>query len=635
MENTKTVLEKINCAHCGDVCPPAPIMWADKAFCCEGCKGVYALLSDNDLCAYYQLENTPSGIKKKKNTQADAFAYLDEEKMQKALIHFQEDKQTHIRLHLPQIHCSSCLWLLENLRKLDAGVSSSSVNFSRKEISIIFDNSQTTLRKIAELLTEIGYEPHISLQDLQNHSQKENRQTRIYQLGVAGFCMGNVMMMSFPEYFSLGGYIEENLTHFFRYMNLLLSLPAFFFSAKEFFVGAWKGFKHHFLSIDAPIALALIITFTRSAYEVLSGTGSGYFDSLTGIIFFMLLGRVLQDKTHRAIAFDRDYQAYFPMAVRRIKEGKTQPIPLPDIQVNDILRLTDGELIPADSMLSKGKAYIDYSFITGESVPVEKEIGNLLYAGGRQMGGEIEVLVTKAVNQSYLTSMWNHREQKAATEYKKTWIDNLSQYFTIVVFVIALATASFWAITDASRILPAVTAILIVACPCALLLASSFTYGSVLSILSNAGLYLRNVQGLDKLAGATAWVFDKTGTLTETHQSEVQYVGEPLAEKTLSKMGFLARQSSHPLSQAVAHFLPQSHTVQWEMTNLMAQTGKGVSAKIEGIEMKLGAAEFVGAKQLTSDSFLYTSKVHVSIGGEYQGFFDIQNSYRSGLSKMF
>ena len=377
--------KSVTCSHCGEECTSENLLFDDKSFCCQGCKMVYQLLNNKGLCDYYSLNDKP-GINQKFTIRKDKFAFLDDKSISQKLVTFSNREQTHVCFYLPQMHCSSCLYLLENLHKLNKHIISSSVNFTSREVSVIF-NEGVSLREVAELLTSIGYEPYISLNNLTGKESKVDK-LMIYKLGIAGFCFGNVMMMSFPEYLGLNVF-EHDLQVLFRIMNVLLALPVFFYSAQPFYISAWKGLKHKFLNIDAPIALAIIVTFGRSMYEVASGTGSGYFDSMTGIVFFMLCGRVLQDKTYQQLSFERDYTSYFPVAVSVVKDGIEIPTSLPNINLDDTLIIHNEELIPADGILTKGKAFIDYSFVTGESIPVLKEMGEIVYAGGKQKGGNI------------------------------------------------------------------------------------------------------------------------------------------------------------------------------------------------------------------------------------------------------
>ncbi|WP_212001009.1 heavy metal translocating P-type ATPase metal-binding domain-containing protein [Chitinophaga sp. HK235] len=623
MATTSDTNVQVACYHCGEDCNNRNITLEEKVFCCEGCKLVFEILHQYDLCQYYDLNENP-GVNQRITVRKDKFAFLEDEKIQQQLIQFRDDTQTHVSFYIPHIHCSSCLWLLENLHKLDKGVQRVTVNFSKKEALIIFSETQTTLRHVAEVLTAIGYEPYISLQDLQ-HKKPGVKRSLIYQLGVAGFCFGNIMLLSFPEYFTSSGHTDESMNRMFRYMNLVLALPVFFYSAQVFFKSAWSGLKHGFLNIDMPIVLAIVVTFIRSIVDVTQGQ-AGYFDSMSGIVFFMLIGRILQDKTYQGLSFDRDYTAYFPIAVSVIKEEKEIPTTLPDIKTGDTLLIHNNELVPADGIIVRGKALIDYSFVTGEATPVNKSVGEILYAGGRQLEGNIEILTIKEVAQSYLTSLWNRDELKNKEEKHVSFVHLLGRNFTWVVLVIAAISAGYWAMHDPSRIWPAVTAILIIACPCALLLASSFTNGHILRILSRHQLYLRNAQAIENLANTTHIVFDKTGTLTGKTGSEVMYFGNTLAPFQESMIASLALQSTHPLSKAIAGYCNIGTAM--PVVDFMDYAGKGVCGWVQGNFIRLGNAEFTGAhrKEEVDGSIVY-----LSINEKLTGLFTIRNNYRSGI----
>lgn len=614
--------QKLHCYHCGDECASNNIKLEDKAFCCEGCKMVYQILNNNNLCTYYDLNENP-GLSRKIKVRKDKFSFLDDAVIQEQLISFKDEAQVHITFYLPQIHCSSCLYLLENLHKLDKGVISATVNFTRKEVKVIFLHGETSLRKVVELLTSIGYEPYISLNDL-----KEKRplfdKSLVYQLGVAGFCFGNIMLMSFPEYFGIDAG-DGLLRAVFRWINLVLALPVFFYSALPFYQSSWKSLRHKYLNIDAPIALAVIITFTRSVYEIITNTGSGYFDSMTGIVFFMLAGRVVQNKTYQQLSFERDYTSYFPVAVSVLKEGEETAVSLPDIKPGDTLRIHNEELIPADGILTRGKAFIDYSFVTGESMPVAKDTGELVYAGGKQTEGTIELLVIKEVAQSYLTSLWNKDNKQTEIEKKNSFVDVLSRWFTYLVFLIATLTGIYWYMHDAAKLWPAITAVFIVACPCALLLSNSFTNGNILRILSRNRFYLRNAQTIEAIAGVSHIVFDKTGTLTLAGEQEVDYIGKVLSDKQKQWLTSLAGSSTHPLSKAVAkHF---NGIKKLPVTGFRSIAGKGIVGVIEGCTIKMGSPSFIGINVTAINNTV----VYASFDNEVYGYFHFSNHYRSDM----
>lgn len=615
------------CYHCGEDCIDKTIYAHEKEFCCEGCKMVYEILNKNGLCDYYAISKNP-GINQNIKIRVNKFSFLDDEKIQQSLTVFKDDKQTHISFYLPQMHCSSCLWLLENLHKLNENIISSKVNFTKKEADIIFNHHNISMRMVAELLTAIGYEPYISLNDAQQHKPKINR-SKIYKLGVAGFCFGNIMLLSFPEYLGIDAK-EQNLINTFRYLNLFLSFPVVFYAASEFYISAWKSLKHGFLSIDLPIVLAIMVTFGRSLYEVITATGSGYFDNMSGIVFFMLIGRVLQDKTYQQLSFERDYTSYFPIAVTRVKGEKEETAALPDIKLNDTLLIHNQELIPADGILTRGKALVDYSFVTGESLPVEKDMGEIVYAGGKQMGSNIEILVVKEVAQSYLTKLWNREEIKQnIQEEERSFVHLLAKYFTWIVLLLSLSSATYWYFNDATKIWSAATAVLIVACPCALLLSNTFTNGNILRILGRKHLYLRNAQTIEDIANINYIVFDKTGTLTTGRYNNITYSGTTLSKELKTKIAALASQSTHPMSKAIAAWA--NETGKNKIVAYEAIAGKGIAGIVEGDLILLGSKNYVTGIQTQSD---IETAVYVAVQGNVLGKFTFRNHYREHIPSL-
>lgn len=546
---------RLRCDHCGDVCADASIHLGEKLFCCEGCRSVYQILSTPELCTYYTINEHP-GLPQRQTLRADQFAYLDYPAIASKIIQFTNGIQTHVTFFLPQIHCSSCLWLLEHLSRLDTGILSSKVAFESKEAFITFRNDTTSLRQIVELLTRIGYEPCLSEGELSIDRKVEPRRKHWYKIGLAGFCFSNIMMLSLPEYLAGTEGIEPDINQFLNIIKIILSIPVITYAASGFFVQAWKGLRERYLNIEAPIALALMITFGRSLYEIFSGTGAGYLDSLAGIVFFMLIGRWLQDLTYRAISFDRDFKSFFPIAVQVKKEDQFVQVPIEKLKANDVIQIHHSELVPVDAILSKGDAQIDYSFVTGESLPVHVEKGSIIYAGGKQTEGRIELVVVKEASQSYLTQLWNRDTADQHKQGTHPFIDGLSRYFTYIVFAIALAAATYWLSHGRTDLMwNAITTILIVACPCALLLSANFTTGNILRILSLNKFYLKNAKVLEMLSNITSILFDKTGTLTFKSKMKITYEGLPLDNGLKNDLAELLIHSNHPLSRAIYHHL--------------------------------------------------------------------------------
>ena len=368
------------CYHCGADCGHTNIAIDDKRFCCAGCKTVFEILQSNDMHAYYELNDKP-GITKQNKKQKD-FAYLDNEDIQQQLFDFSDDGVSVIQLFLPAIHCSSCIWLLENIDQLKEGIIHVQVNFPKRTARVTFKNELISLREVVELLSAIGYEPVISLETIGHKSETKDR-TLLYKFGIAAFAFGNVMLMAIPEYIDYNDSTLQIFLPFFRWLMLALSIPVLVYSANDYFKSAFKGLKHNFINIDVPIALGLIVLFTRSAYDVVTNSGPGYFDSLTGLVFFLLLGKFFQRRTYESLSFERDYKSYFPVAVTKLGADETS-IPVNNLKNGDRILIRNEELIPADCILLKGEALIDNSFVTGEATPVKKQSGDKILLGGNK-----------------------------------------------------------------------------------------------------------------------------------------------------------------------------------------------------------------------------------------------------------
>lgn len=617
------------CDHCGDLCANDRVTLEDKVFCCHGCKTVYELLNQHGMCTYYALNEHP-GNTQKLNFRKDKFAFLDDPQIAEKFTVYAGEDQVHVSFYLPQIHCSSCLWLLENIHKINPAIISSRVSFSQKEVFLVYQSSEASLREIVETLSQIGYEPHLSLDDVSEKQVRKTSRKSWMKIGLAGFCFANIMMLSIPEYLAGDQAVEPLIQGVFTILILGLSLPVITYCAAEFFINAWHGLKSKYLNIDVPIALALLITFGRSIYEIASGTGTGYLDSLSGIVFFMLIGRVLQDRTYQTISFDRDFKSFFPIAVNVLKDQVFRSTPVSEVRKNDVIQIHHQELIPTDAILSKGNASIDYSFVTGESMPVNIQKGEIIYAGGKQTGGIIELVVVKEVSQSYLTNLWNKDNYSSQEKKADSFVDLLSTHFTYIILMIAAIAGSYWLWQGETTLMwNALTTILIVACPCALLLAANFTNGNILRILSQNKLYLKNAAVIESLSEIDTIVFDKTGTLTQNARMEVRYEGAPLTASLKAQLASVLIHSNHPMSKTVLNYLQVSASPLEEHYKIVEN--KGIEAWIDEHHFKIGSPSFTDAPGGSGEG----SQVCVAVDGQWIGTFHLTNAYRFGISDLF
>ena len=618
-----------NCFHCGlEYSINEEIIFDEKKFCCNGCKTVYEIFSQNDLTCYYDFQNAPGATPQEIDGKYD---FLDDDKIISKLLEFNENTLCIVSLYIPHIHCSSCIWILENLHKLQKGVSTSQVNFPEKKVRITFDSSKVKLKELVCMLSSIGYEPYISL-DNYNEEIKNVDRSLIYKLGIAFFCFGNIMLLSFPEYFEVEEFWINQYRGFFRWLIFSLSLPSFLYSASDYYISAYKSITSKMLNIDIPIALGILVMFIRSTVDIIFDLGQGFFDSLTGLIFFMLLGKLFQQKTYSFLSFERDYKSYFPIAITKLNADGTEiPIQVYGIEKGDRLLIRNQELIPVDGILISEKTSIDYSFVTGEAIPIKKNSGDKVYAGGKIIGNVVELEVLFSVSQSYLTQLWsNDVFQKKIDQKHKTITDKISQYFTPILLVLALVVFGIWLFIDVSTAFNVLTAILIVACPCALALTAPFTLGNVLRIMGNQKMYLKNATVIEQLAKVDTIVFDKTGTITSNKKSSINFHGEDFSEYDRKIIKSALRGSNHPLSRKIYDFLPDLE--KYEATFFNEITGKGIEAKINNHKVLIGSSAFV--KFIETNETKQT-KVHIKIDEIYKGYFVFDNQYRNGLEDLF
>lgn len=542
--------ESLSCYHCGESCPDETIQLDEKHFCCEGCKTVYEILEAKGMEAYYEIE-AQAGISPKDKKRTENYSFLDTEEAFEKLIKFRQGNQVHIELRIPQIHCASCVWLLENLYKLHPGILGAEVRFLEKKLNLRFDLDSIQLSEIVELIANLGYAPDINLQDLDETKQLPKDRSFYYKLGIAGFCTGNIMLMSFPEYLGLE---DLNFQHFFSWINLALALPVLLYSANIFFKSAWQGLKLGKLNIDVPVSLGILALFSQSLYEILSQTGPGYLDSLAGLVFFLLLGKWFQQKSYDQLYFERDYRSYFPLSAKRIQEGKEEQVLLSKLKRGDVLHIRNEEIIPADALLQDAEAYMDYSFVSGESVPVLVQQGERVYAGAKLLGKGVKVSLLKGVSESYLSQLW--KTYKRSTEKKvgiQKLTDQLARYFTYIILGIACISGVYWFFQeDLSFALQVGIAVLIVACPCGLALSSPIVLGNAMRILGRNGFFLKDSEVLEGIANMDSWIFDKTGTLTQTRADHSFQELHKLSEEEKSLVVALANESSHPLSKEIS-----------------------------------------------------------------------------------
>ncbi|GAB4434921.1 MAG: heavy metal translocating P-type ATPase metal-binding domain-containing protein [Turneriella sp.] len=620
------------CAHCG--AGGAAILRGAEKFCCEGCAQVYSILKDQDMLGFYEIpENSIRSLKEK--PVAD-YGYCDSEWFRRMFVRDSGKGSWSIRMRLPDIHCAACVWLLEKLPAMLEGVSSARINYLRKQLDITA-SADLPVSHLVQFVANLGYPPDFAKESATSRRLSAYDKSLLRKMAVAAFGFGNAMLFSLPEYFT--AHLESSFSRTFLALNAALSVVVLVYSAGDFFRSAWRALKQRQIVIDVPISVGIAAMFTRSAVDVATGASAGYFDTFTGLIFFLLIGRFVQSRSYAWLNFERDNLLFLPLAVRvRTADGEAVT-PVQQIKRGDILRLLAGEIAPTRCRVISEEGAADYAFISGESLPVSLKRGDVFEPGGKVVGKSLLLEVLEEVDQARLNRIWEAAEPETGTETYSSgsaFAERVLPYFTGTVIAIASGALLYWLPTDGARAWNAFSAVLVITCPCALAMAKPFSFFTTQSVLARAGLFLKSAAVVERFFALKNIVFDKTGTLTSPGKYDVEFraaVREPVSQQLQAIMA-LANESSHPLSRAIAEFLP--HTAETVLSDFIEKPGKGTSARINGATYFLGSQAWLVENGVTVPEVAeagFSSVVHAGSDKEYLGCFLIRNRLRGDLGQ--
>jgi P-type Cu+ transporter len=633
--NPSTGLRVDSCAHCG--AGGAFVQQAGERFCCTGCAQVFSILKDRDLLAFYDFpENDVASLRER--PVAD-FSYCDSDWFRRLFVRSVRAEVFSMRLKLPAIHCAACVWLLEKLPELLDGVRSARINYLRKELTVVADVALQP-SKIVTLIAGLGYTPDFAPSARGRGQKTEADRALVRKIAVAGFGFGNAMLFSLPEYFSTR--VEPGFAKLFLVLNVLLSTAVLIYAAGDFFRAAYRALRNRKVTIDLPISIGIATMFARSVGEIAMGISSGYFDTFTGLIFFLLISRYIQNRSYAWLNFERDNLLFLPFAVRVQKADGEQVLPIKSLLAGDKIRLLNGEVAPARCRVLSAVVTADYSFITGESLPVLLKTGAIFELGGKVVGGSVELEVIDPVDQAVLNRLWEDAgDEVKAENAPATFGDRLLPWFTAIVIATASLAFIFWIRYDPLRAWDAFSAVLVITCPCALAIARPFAFFTTQSALARGGLYLKSARTIQNFFNLENVIFDKTGTLTKSDNFDIsKSFGSDIPEQLLEDVRLLASQSAHPLSQAIARHSLIQGVAQLKLATVekfREVVGQGITGQVRSVDFHLGSAEWLTLQgvQLPPQSYPeFCSVVHVARAGDYLGYFALRNQLRPALDRM-
>jgi Cu+-exporting ATPase len=612
------------CRHCGEPCPTPDPASPLGPFCCGGCEAVYAFVNGHGLGAFYACDVPPGVTQRAAALAGEGFAALDDPAVAARVLRLDTAALACAVFAVPGLHCASCVWLVERLWGVDPRIVRVEVDLLRRSVQVWFRRDRMSLRQVAELLAATGYAPDVPHEAPRAGTTPARRRLHL-QLGVAGFAFGNVMVFSIPRYAS-GAPLEAPFQQLFDALNVALATPVLLYSAADYLRRAWRALAMFRLTLDVPVALGLLALYGRSVVDIVGGRGPGFMDSFAGLVFFLLVGRLFQEHAFDRIAFDRTFRSFLPLTVRVSRGEAWVPTPIEALRIGDRIALRPQEVVPADAVLVDPSGTIDYAFVTGESTPVAVTLGERVHAGGRVVDGALRLDVTQPVEHTHLARLWNH---PAFGADRRHWITGVSArfgtWFTVATLALAAAGAAAWW-PDAGMAVQVASAVLIIACPCALTLAAPVTLGTAMSQLAPRGLFLKEPAVALDLSRIDTIVFDKTGTLTGGDARALPPADLPDAD--WRHVQRLAAASAHPVSRAIAGGIAADRPV----AGRVEVPGQGLRGVVDGHDVVIGTAAFVASTAGADvDSAAAGSGAALAIDGRFRGWTRLAAPIRHGI----
>lgn len=569
----------------------------------------------------------------------DYYNFFDEKKVSDKITDYKQKNISCIHFFIPTIHCGSCVFSLETLPKYNKYILYSFVDINYKKIWITYDNRKIKISELAFILDNIGFSPSTNLESIEEKKEEKlnnilfNRRI-LGKIVISFFCFGNIMLLAIPEYI---GSLEDlwyiNNRNFFRFTMLTLSIPIVILSFNDYIKSAFLELKKFIININIPISIGIIVLFFWSSYEIFFDISQGYFDSLSGFYLFLLISRLFHTYTHDKIfSFNKkSYKSFYPVLITKVSnQKKEEKVFLSSIKKNDLILIRNEEIIPVDSILVKGRALLDNSFITGESYLIKKNIGEKIYAGSKHKGEILQLKVLKEMDHSYLSILWKKNKSKKRLKKEKSnlILNKYSKYFTLLILSISIFSGLYWFIKGNIRnIFQSTFSVLIITCPCSIVLSSPLIFGNIIKFLSKKGFYVKNIFTMEKMSYITTLVFDKTGTLTDPNKEKLIFFGK-INYNEKKMIASLLRNSNHPLSQKILKTLSINNF--FLIKNFLEIPGKGLKCTINNFSVKIGSPKFLGMKFKNEKTV-----VAVSIKEKLLGYFIFGNFYRKKIKNIF
>ncbi len=607
----ETIRDEQECYHCGLPVPEqtrhyVSVEGTARRMCCIGCEAVAQSIVDNGLTDYYRHRDAmPEPQKEALPAELQELGLFDHPDFQKGFVQPVGEHEREASLILEGITCAACVWLNEQHVARLPGVSIAQVNYATRRARVRWDERRIKLSEILAAIQAIGYRAYPYDPERSEQISQRERRSMLWRIFVAGFGMMQVMMYAFPSYIAKAGELTGDIELLMRWASLLLTLPVVLYSAAPFFQRALRDIRLRRLGMDVPVALGVGSAFGASIWATLSGAGEVYFDSVTMFVFFLLCGRYLEMiARQKAVRGVEELGKVIPAFAERIVAWPAQEserVPVSQLVTGDVLRIRPGEIVPADGIVIDGRSEANEALLTGESLPVPKTNGSPVTGGSINISSPLLVRVEQVGEATRLAAIRQLMERASAEKPRLAQqSDRVAAVFVVVLLVLAAATGIGWYFHDAERALWVFVSVLVVACPCALSLATPTALTVATDTLSRIGVLITRGHAIETLARANRFVFDKTGTLTygRVTVEEICSQGTLGSDELLVLAAALEQASEHPIAAGLRRAVKDRRVPAAE--RVVALTGQGVEGWVDGRRLSIGRPDFIATQLGTS-----------------------------------
>ena len=625
--------EKIACDHCRlEFNKEVMIEDGEYHFCCNGCQGVFHLLQDEGLDSFYDkaknVKLAPPTKQYEDSANFDAPAFYEK------FVKTNSEGFQEVSLIIEGIHCAACVWLNEKALHKMEGIVEANINFTNNKAHIVWADDVVKLSQIIDMIRAIGYNAFPYDASLQEAHANKVRKDYYLRMAVAIFAAMNVMWIAVAQYAGYFSGMSQEMKTILNIAEGVLATPVLFYSGWVFFRGAYYGLKNKVVNMDLLVATGALLTYIYSIYITVFEKGEAYFDSVSMIITFVLIGKFLEVLSKKSAADTLDIIGkHLPSEAKVVRDGQISSVKLDDVQIGDVVVVSSGERVLFDGEIIKGEGSFDESNLTGESEPILKRVGEQVISGTISIDADVQYRVNKDFEHSTLSNLVSLLESAINKKPKIEQLANkLSEHFSTAILVLAVVTFVAWWLWPHSfeESLMVGVSVIIIACPCALGLATPVATLVGLSLGTKKGILFKEAAQLETMAKADVLVMDKTGTLTHGNPEVVK---ERIVQEFDKKLLYsLVKNSKHPVAQGVARYVASDEEVLFD--EYMQLPAKGIVARYGGMMLLGGNASLMQDNAIDASVLSDKTVFYFAIDKQVVATYELEDTLKEGAQEL-